>query len=222
MRVCLMIAGAGWHPGNPARRALAAGDTGRAHRWLALAGAAAGCGFLTKGPVGVLIPALVLLPIWWVERATMVVRPSAVALGGALALLTGIPWYLAMLLAHGRVYFDSFFVGDNLERFATSRFNDPRPVWFYLPIVLGGMLPWTPLLAAAVPPALAAARRRAVPGRITLRLLCWAALPLAFFTASIGKQPRYVLPVLPALALLLAIAIRGQVAVRGQRRDPLL
>ena len=63
-------------------------DTGRAHRWLALAGAAAGCGFLTKGPVGVLIPALVLLPIWWVERATMVVRPSAVALGGALALLT--------------------------------------------------------------------------------------------------------------------------------------
>ena len=61
-----------------------------------------------------------------------------------------------------------------------------------------------------------------MPGRITLRLLCWAALPLAFFTASIGKQPRYVLPVLPALALLLAIAIRGRVAVRGQRRDPLL
>ncbi len=60
-----------------------------------------------------------------------------------------------MFLAHGRAYMDSFFLGDNFERFATSRFNDPRPFWFYLPIVIGGMLPWTPLGAAAVPPAAA-------------------------------------------------------------------
>ena len=52
-----------------------------------------------------------------------------------------------MAAAHGTGYLASFFVGDNLERFATSRFNDPRPLWFYLPIVLGGMLPWTPLVA---------------------------------------------------------------------------
>ena len=47
---------------------------------------------------------------------------------------------------------NSFFVGDNLERFATSRFNDPRPPWFYLPIVAGGLMPWTPLMLCGVAP----------------------------------------------------------------------
>ena len=47
-------------------------------------------------------------------------------------------------------------------------------------------------------------------------------MPLLFFTASIGKQPRYILPILPPLALLLAIAIRDRIATHGERRDPLL
>ena len=59
-----------------------------------------------------------------------------------------------MTLVHGKAYLDSFFIGDNVERFATSRYNDPRPLWFYLPIVAGGMLPWTPVAAAALPPTL--------------------------------------------------------------------
>lgn len=50
----------------------------------------------------------------------------------------------------------------------------------------------------------------------------WALVPLLFFTASIGKQPRYILPILPPLALLLAIAIRRRVEANGDRRDPVL
>ncbi len=50
-----------------------------------------------------------------------------------------------MWARHGNDYLQSFFVGDNFERFATDRFNDPRPWWFYLPVVAGGLLPWTPL-----------------------------------------------------------------------------
>lgn len=197
-------------------------DHPRATRWLALAGAAAGAAFLTKGPVGLVVAALAILPAWWLERRRLRVPLAGALAGLALAAAIGLPWYVAMFATHGRAYVDSFFLGDNFERFATSRFNDPRPFWFYLPIVVGGMLPWTPLAAAAIPPLRALIERRETVSALTLRLTVWALVPLLFFTASIGKQPRYILPILPPLALLLAIAIRRRVAVNGERRDPVL
>lgn len=190
--------------------------------WLAIAGLSAGAGFLTKGPVGLVVPAIVLGPIYWRERSRLTLRPGPVILGCVLAIAVGVPWYAAMAAEHGRVYLESFFVGDNLERFATDRFNDPRPIWFYLPIVLGGMLPWTPLGAAAVPPAIAALRNRQGLSQLTWRLWVWALAPLLLFTISIGKQPRYILPVLPPLALLLARVLIDRVRRTGDRRDPLL
>jgi 4-amino-4-deoxy-L-arabinose transferase-like glycosyltransferase len=197
-------------------------DHPRATRWLALAGVSAGAAFLTKGPVGLVVAALAILPVWWLERQRLRVLPSSAMVALALAAAIGLPWYVAMFLAHGRAYMDSFFLGDNFERFATSRFNDPRPFWFYLPIVIGGMLPWTPLGAAALPPLRALIECREQISALTVRLLVWALVPLLFFTASVGKQPRYILPILPPLALLLAIAIRRRVVVHGDRRDPVL
>ncbi len=194
----------------------------RASRWLLLAGAAAGCGFLTKGPVALAVPALVVVPIWILERRRLRIAWPSAAAAAALGLAIGVPWYVAMATVHGRAYLDSFFVGDNLERFATSRFNDPRPVWFYLPIVVGGMLPWTPLAVAACPDIGRWLRRRRRPADQTLRLLVWAFLPLLFFTASIGKQPRYILPILPPLAVLLARAVIERMRSREHRRDWLL
>ena len=113
-----------------------------------------------------------------------------------------------MTFAHGTAYLQSFFIGDNLERFATDRFNEPRGLWFYLPIVMGGMLPWSIYLVALPWRSVAnVVRRRRVLTAGEWRLLLWAFVPLLFFTASIGKQPRYILPVLPPLAILLAASI---------------
>lgn len=197
-------------------------DHARGARWLALAGAAAGAAFLTKGPVGLVVAALAILPAWWIERRRLRLPLAGLVAAAAIAALIGLPWYIAMYQAHGRAYLDSFFLGDNFERFATSRFNDPRPAWFYLPIVIGGMLPWTPLAAAWAPPLRALIARRERPSDLVLRLAGWALLPLLFFTLSIGKQPRYILPILPPLALLLAIAIRRRVVERGGGRDAVL
>ena len=191
-------------------------------RWLALAGASAGCAFLTKGPVGLIVPALAVLPVWALERRRLAIPLRGVVAAGVLAALIGLPWYGVMYLEHGSAYLDSFFLGDNFERFATSRFNDPRPAWFYLPIVIGGMMPWTPLVVSVVPPIRAWAARALSPSPLVWRLVLWAGCPLLFFTASIGKQPRYILPILPPLALLLAIAIRRRVVERGEQRDALL
>lgn len=179
------------------------------------AAVALGLGFLTKGPVALILPALVVVPILVIERRSLVLRPSQMILGAAILIAVAAPWYVAMWARHGTEYLQSFFIGDNLERFATDRFNDPRPWWFYGPIVAGGLLPWTPMALIWVRPVSQWLRRRADVGALDVRLLMWALLPLAFYTASVGKQPRYVLPVLPPLAVLLAASIMER--TRGWR-----
>ena len=187
-------------------------------RWWALAGLGAGLGFLLKGPVALVIPALVLLPIAWRERSRLTVRPSGVAVAVVVFAIVGLPWYGAMLVEHGPAYAQSFFVGDNFERFATDRFNDPRPLWFYLPVVLGGMLPWSAyLVTLGVRPTKELLQRTRRLTDQEWRLLIWAGLPLLFFTMSIGKQPRYILPVLPPLAILLAATLATHIASSTDR-----
>lgn len=178
-----------------------------ARPWVLLSALALALGFLMKGPVGVVIPALVVVPVALVERRSLNLRLGDMVLGGLLFAAVALPWYAVMYARHGGAYFESFFVGDNLERFATDRFNDPRAWWFYVPVVLGGLLPWTPLaLTWARPVGDFLARRRDI-GTLDLRLLLWAILPLLFYSLSVGKQPRYILPVLPPLAMLLAASI---------------
>lgn len=180
----------------------------QAMRWLLAAGVACGLGFLTKGPLAVILPALVVIPLWWREARRQPLPWTAVMAAGAAAAVIAVPWFAAMTEVHGVSYLAGFFLGDNVERFATTRFNDPRPVWFYLPIVAGGLLPWTPLLITGVGPLIRWMRRVERPSAVTIRLVVWTVLPLLFFTASVGKQPRYILPILPPLALLTARAVR--------------
>ena len=153
------------------------------------------------------------MPIWWRERHRPPFSGRGLVLAAVVCAAVSLPWYLAMTLEHGAAYLQSFFVGDNLERFATDRFNEPRAVWFYVPILLGGMMPWS-IYLVALPwmSATRVARRQRLLTDIEWRLLLWAALPLLFFTISIGKQPRYILPVLPPLAILLARSMTTRIA----------
>jgi 4-amino-4-deoxy-L-arabinose transferase-like glycosyltransferase len=129
-------------------------------KWLLLAAAAAALGFLVKGPLALVLPAIVVLPILLMERRSYNVQLSDLVLAGALFLAIALPWYLVMWMTHGTEYLSGFFIGDNFERFATDRFNDPRPWWFYLPILAGGLLPWTPLMLTWLSPVGQFFRRR--------------------------------------------------------------
>jgi 4-amino-4-deoxy-L-arabinose transferase-like glycosyltransferase len=193
-------------------------------QWLLYAAAAAALGFLVKGPLALLLPVMVVVPILLMERRSFNVSFSDIVLAGLLFLGIAVPWYGAMWAQHGTDYLTGFFVGDNFERFATDRFNDPRPWWFYLPIAAGGLLPWTLLALAWVGPVLLFLTRRRDIGTLDLRLLLWAALPLVFFTLSVGKQPRYILPILPPLAILLASSVIERTSewrsLDGARRRP--
>ena len=191
-------------------------DPGERRLWLLLAGLAAGGAFLVKGPVGPALTAVVVLPllaIEWRRSGGVILRVTAVdlALASAVFLLAALPWYVAMAAEHGAGYLERFFLAENLERFATDRYNAPRPAWYYLPIVAGGLLPWTPFMILWVPALRRAWRRRALDA-CALRLAVWAGAPLAFYTLSVGKQPRYILPLLTPLAVLLARAMARAVS----------
>lgn len=197
-------------------------------KFVLLSALALGLGFLTKGPVGLIIPAIVIVPVLMIERRSIALTPIDIVLGFLVMIAVAAPWYALMWLRHGNEYLQGFFVGDNFERFATDRFNDPRPWWFYLPVVAGGLLPWTPLALVWLGPITQFIRQRRDVGTIDLRLLLWAVLPLVFYTLSVGKQPRYMLPILPPLALLLASSIvertqewRGFDGVRSMPRRAL-
>lgn len=189
--------------------------TGRRRAWLAFAAVMMGLGLLTKGPVAIALPVIALVPVWWRERRArtpgeaVAWRPGLfeAVLVGALVVLVAAPWFAAMLQHHGLAYIHRFFVDENLERFATDRYNEPRPFWFYVPIALGGLMPWSPFVLLWLPTWLRAFRRERLVTRAEWRAILWAAVPFVFYSLSIGKQPRYILPMLPPMALLMARSV---------------
>lgn len=198
-------------------------------RWLLVSGAALAAAILTKGPVGIVVVLLAVVPVlaweargagWWTPLAVLRVLPARDVIAAA-ALCVGIaaPWYGAMAIEHGPGYLWNFFIGENVERFATSRFNEPRQLWFYIPIVAGGLFPWTPLALLWVDTIRRLWRRTRTLAATEIRLLAWFVVPLVFFTISIGKQPRYILPLLPPLAILLADTVRRRLQPTGTDRQ---
>ena len=202
-------------PDGPSRRRSRYG-------WLALVGAALAGGFLTKGPVALALPALVVGPLalwrtWQRSRTSASFSPWGrllveIALLVAVLGVLAAPWFAAMTSVHGVAYLDRFFIAENVERFATPRYNDPRPLWYYLPILVAGLLPWSPLMLLWAPPLMRVVRRLRPVAPVEWWLGLWAAGPLLFYSLSIGQQPRYILPVLPPLAILLARATVRRVA----------
>jgi 4-amino-4-deoxy-L-arabinose transferase-like glycosyltransferase len=181
--------------------------------WLVLASAAMALGLLMKGPVAVVLPiGITALLVLWERRGRRGQRWLAVSAGDlALAALVFVvlaaPWFAAVTMVHGVDYLFRFFVGENVERFATSRYNEPRSIFFYVPIVLGGFIPWTPFLLLWIAPLARWLRGRRDLSGTERRLLLWGLIPFVFYSISMGKQPRYILPCLIPLAILMAATL---------------
>lgn len=172
-------------------------------RWLNLAALGFALAVLAKGPVALVLGALALggyaaLTGRW-KLFPALFRPRAVIVFFAVAA----PWY-ALCELRNPGFFRAFFLRQNLERMATNLYQHPQPIWFYVPVILLAVFPWTGWLGVVVT---AEWRRR---DELRWFLLCWLAAPLVFFTFSASKLPGYILPAVPAAVGLIAVSAEEQ------------
>jgi 4-amino-4-deoxy-L-arabinose transferase-like glycosyltransferase len=163
---------------------------------IAVAAAFAGLATLAKGPLGLLLPALVLGGYLLATREWRFLREVLSPAAIVAFLVVATPWYAAVLLDQGRHFVDVFVLNHNVARFTSPIHNHPGPFWYYAPVLLAGLFPWSGLAV----PALARARPRA--SREDLFVVLWLALPFLFFSLAASKLPGYILPCVSPLAIL--------------------
>jgi 4-amino-4-deoxy-L-arabinose transferase-like glycosyltransferase len=178
----------------------------QARRGLWLFYGAAAFALLTKGLIGVLIPGgtafLALMLSRERRRLLEVLSPSGILLFLAIA----VPWHAVMLSRHGDAFVSAYFGKHHFARYTSVISGHTGPVWYFLPVLAVGFFPWIARVPEGVRQALATRRLS------ERTLVIWPALVLLFFSFSVTKLPNYVLPCVPALALLAARARAGRLA----------
>lgn len=166
-----------------------------------------GVAVLAKGPVGVLLPGLVI-GTFLLLKGQLPRELRRTPWLPMLALFLGVttPWYAAATAANGTTFLSRFLGFSNLERFTSVLYSHPGPPWFYLPWVMVLLLPWSLFLPVAISRLRCwrLSRWRAAERAADLPLLAllWLTLIVAFFSAAATKLPGYILPALPGGALL--------------------
>ena len=177
-----------------------------------------GLGMLAKGPVAPALAAVIVFLFAAIRRDWGVVWRSLWWPGIAVFLAVSMPWYVAVQLRNPK-FFRTFVLEHNLARFSTNVYHHPQPFWFYLPVFLLAVMPWAMWLIAALADYVRRARREGrqwfttSEAALPLFLLVWMFVPIIFFSASQSKLPGYVLPAVPAAALLVA----GYLAERNEK-----
>jgi 4-amino-4-deoxy-L-arabinose transferase-like glycosyltransferase len=180
-----------------------------------------GIGLLAKGLVGGMIPAGGIF-IYFLMRhrlnwrgwlkATLELKPW---IGAPIVLLVAGTWYGPVIARNGWPFIEDFFIAHHFQRFTTNRFHHPGPVYYYIPVLLLGMLPWTVFFLIGLWRNLRAAleqfREKETETteikRLGLVSLGWFLFPVLFFSFSGSKLPGYVLPAVPMAAILTAFGL---------------
>jgi 4-amino-4-deoxy-L-arabinose transferase-like glycosyltransferase len=115
-------------------------------------------------------------------------------------LAIAVPWFAVLAWKNGFPFVEELFLRHHFARFSSGHQLHARPFWFYVPVLLAGFVPWTPAFALLLRRGLFSDPRRRF-------LLIWAAFGFLFFSVSAGKLPGYLLPLFPAVAALIGIAL---------------
>jgi 4-amino-4-deoxy-L-arabinose transferase-like glycosyltransferase len=153
---------------------------------------------LAKGLIGIVLPGAVIFLYLLFTRRWRLLGEMRLFTGGLLFLLVCAPWFVLVSLRNPE-FAQFFFIHEHFQRFLTKVHHRYQPLWFFLPVLLGTMLPWSPF----IPAALRQGWRERDSQTQSLFLLLWAGVIFAFFSKSSSKLVPYILPVFPPLALLI-------------------
>ena len=170
---------------------------------------------LAKGPVAPFLALSIILVFLGLRREWSALRRTIWIPGVLLYLVMVLPWYIAVQ-RENPTFVHSFFVAQNLERFATNLYQHHQPWWYYVAVLIVGLMPWTVIavraVVAAMEDSLAEWKVRLNPKRYLGHsragdafpefLVIWALLPIVFFTFSKSKLPGYILPSIPPVTIL--------------------
>jgi 4-amino-4-deoxy-L-arabinose transferase-like glycosyltransferase len=177
----------------------------------------AALGVLAKGPVAPFLAAVVIIAYAAFGRDWSATHKTLWWPGIVLFCVIALPWYVAVQIRNPQ-FFREFIVQHNLERFSENLYHHPEPFWYYLPVTALAMVPWIVFVAAAIVEPIRR-RRKGLPSpsdtdpneqanRFEIFAACWLLIPVIFFSISQSKLPGYILPAIPAGALLLTEYLR--------------
>jgi hypothetical protein len=176
--------------------------------WYLLGALAAGFATLVKGPVGFLIPGLVLFVFNRVEGRRGVWRRFFAPLNLLAFFGVTLPWFIGLSLQHPDFPYYGL-IEESFNRFTTTTFHRSQPFYFYALIVAGLFLPWNFILPEA---GVAAWKRKSAMSSADRLCLVWAAVVVIFFSLSKSKLPGYILTVTLACGILIARFFQRAVA----------
>jgi 4-amino-4-deoxy-L-arabinose transferase-like glycosyltransferase len=168
--------------------------------WMLASWAGMALAFLSKGPIGIVLPGAVLVLYTLITREWRIWTRLHLVAGLLLFAVIAAPWFVLVWLKNPE-HPHFFFIHENFERFTTKVHHREGPPYFFIPFLMVGIVPWLGVLFQS----LWAGRRDTSSGfRPKTMLMVWALFILFFFSISSSKLPHYILPIFPALALLVA------------------
>jgi len=175
-------------------------------------------GMLAKGPVAPFLAAAGTVLFAAAMREWRLIVKTLWIPGIVLFCAIGFPWYAAVQAANPQ-FFREFILEHNLARFSTNLYHHPEPFWYYVPVTALALVPWIVFVVAAFigPVRVWWSERKTEQSNPDFELQfsifagCWLIVPVVFFSLSRSKLPGYILPAVPAGAVLLADYLRRKV-----------
>ena len=160
-----------------------------------------GLATLVKGPIGIVFPGIIIfLYLLFMGQLKEILRMHVIR-GLLLYLLVAGPWYYLMYTVHGMEFINTFLGFHNVTRFTTPEHASRVTFWYYFPVVILGLFPWTGLLLQSVKASISDSRIDDM--RLLIFMHVWWAFVFIFFTICKTKLVSYILPMFPALAIII-------------------
>ncbi|OKH20012.1 ArnT family glycosyltransferase [[Limnothrix rosea] IAM M-220] len=191
--------------------------------WYLAAYASLGLAVLAKGPVGLVLPGLTIMVfLIYLGRFWSVFLEAKPWIGALVFAGITLPWYVLVILRNGQAYLDTFFGYHNYERFTGVVNGHAAPVYFYIPVVLIGFIPWSLYLPAAIARLklhkISEWRDQPRSAHLGIFATAWFATVFGFFTIAVTKLPSYTIPLLPAGSILVAL-LWSQMILEPQQKS---